>query len=105
MKGQFMIISAVVAALITISLSSTISQVQSQTYTPIKLPEHINLVREEAERITADGVITEEEKRNFRKMTNYIENYETSVKFNESVDCVQVTLQNPRKTAELPCIN
>jgi hypothetical protein len=104
-KGQFMIISAVIASLIVITLSGTISEIQNQDYEQGKLSEHINQVRDEAERITSDGVITRKEKRNFRKMTGYIDGYRVTSRFNTTKNCVQVTMENPSETVELPCMN
>lgn len=104
-KGQFLIISAVIASLIVITLSSSIASIQSHSYTSTDLPDYINQLKDEAERITADGDITEEEKRNFRKMTGFIEEYEVTTTFNESANCVQVQLQNTQRRAEIPCIN
>lgn len=104
-KGQFMIISAVIAALITITMSATIAEIQNDTYEKTKLPEHINQVRDEAERITADGVITEKEISNFRKMTGYIENYRVTSDFNTAENCVQATFQSTKRTVETPCMN
>jgi len=100
-----MIISAVIAGLITITLSSSIAEVQSQSYETQQLPKDVNLLREEAKRITEDGVITQEEQRNFRKMTRYVENYRVNTQFNISGNCVQMTLESPNQRAELPCIN
>jgi hypothetical protein len=104
-RGQFMIISAVIAGLITIALSSSITDIQSQSYEPQQLPEHINQLRDEAERITADGVITQEEMRNFRKMTSYVESYRITTEFNVTGNCVNIRIKDPERTAELPCIN
>ena len=104
-KGQFMIISAVIAGLITITLSSSISEVQSHSYNSEKLPQHVNLLKDEAEIITEDGVITQEEQRNFRKMTKYVQGYQVTTDFNISANCVDITLNNPDQRAELPCIN
>lgn len=105
MKGQFMLISAVVAALITITLSATISDIQSQRYNTKDLPENINQIRDEAERITADGDITDKEARNFRKMTGYIENYRVKTEFDRSKPCVQVALKSTEREIQLPCMD
>ena len=105
MKGQFMIISAVIAGLIVITLSSTISDIQSQTFSTQDLPQHINQLRDEAKRITADGDISEEEKRNFRKMTGYVSDYRVDTVFNDTANCVEITIESTSKRAELPCVN
>jgi hypothetical protein len=104
MKGQFMLVSAVVAGLIVISLSNSIMEIQNQEFKAKDLPEHINQLRDEAERITRDGSITDKEKRNFRKMTGYIESYRVSSEFDDSVPCVRVTIRSTDKLVETPCM-
>lgn len=110
MKGQFMLISALIGGLLIISLSTTVSNIQQQKYHSTDLPEHINLLRDEAQRITDPSSagstdITEKEKINFRKMTNYIDSYRTKVRFNETADCVAVTLTGAQEKIDLPCMN
>ena len=101
-KGQFMIISAVIAGLLVITLSTAITEVQNHEYNRDNLPEHINQIRDEADRI-ADGGITQKEKRNFRKMLSYLEEYRTTAEFES--DCVRVTLQNTERKIEMPCMS
>jgi uncharacterized lipoprotein YehR (DUF1307 family) len=100
-----MIISAVVASIIVIALSASISEIQSQKYKSNQFAEHINQIREEAKRITNDGSITSKEMRNFRKMTGYIDGYEITTEFNTTNNCVEATIESTDKRAELPCIN
>ena len=103
-KGQFMIISAVTASLITITLSTTISNIQGQTYQNDNLPKKVSLIKDEIKKVT-DGGITAKEKRNFRKFLGYMENYQTTASFNDAENCISVTLQSTDKRAELPCTN
>lgn len=106
MKGQFMVVSAVVAGLLVISLSNTITEIQNQEFQITDLPRHINQLRDEARRITEDDTITEKEKRNFRKVTGYIESYRVSTDFNESSDpCVRVTIRSTGKLVQTPCMD
>ncbi|MFB6159394.1 MAG: hypothetical protein ABEJ95_07120 [Candidatus Nanohalobium sp.] len=105
MKGQFMVVSAVVAGLITIAISSVIADVQSQDFSTDELPKNLNNLKQEAGKITRDGDITEQEKRNFRKMTGYMEGYRTSVEFNSTEPCVTVTLQSTDIRIETPCLS
>lgn len=100
-----MIISAIIAGIIIISLSSSISEIQSQQYEESKLPENINQLRDEAERITSDGAITAKEKRNFRKMTNYIDNYEIKTTFDDVQNCVNIEMKGFEREVSTPCMN
>ncbi|MFB6099767.1 MAG: hypothetical protein ABEK16_00705 [Candidatus Nanohalobium sp.] len=101
-KGQFMVISAVIAGIIVVTLSTSVSRIQNQEFHPTDLPEHINQLRDEAARIS-DGGITPKEQRNFRKMTGYIESYSTTIEFRSG--CVKVTLESSDRRVELPCMN
>ena len=100
-----MIISAIIASLITITLSSTISNIQSQTYETDDLPKNLNQIKTEISKITADGKIKDKEKRNFRKMLGYLDEYRTTATFNEDENCIQVTLESTDKRIEMPCIS
>lgn len=102
MKGQFMIISAVIASLIIITLSTTISNIQDQRYEADELPKKVNQIKTEIDKVTDDG-ITSKEERNFRKMLGYMENYQTTVRFNNAENCIAVTLQSTNKRVEIPC--
>jgi len=107
-KGQFMIISAVIASLIIITLSTTISNIQNQKYENDDLPKKANQVKNEIKKITSpesQGAesITAKEKRNFRKLLGYLENYRATAKFNDKENCVSVTLQSTDKKIEIPC--
>jgi hypothetical protein len=105
MKGQFMVLSAVIAGLLVISLSTAINDIQSHQFQSEDLPKHINQLRDEAHRITEDGKITDKEKRNFRKMTGYIEAYRVSSEFDETLPCVTVTIRSTDKLVETPCMS
>lgn len=100
-----MIISAVIASLIVITMSGTISEIQNQEKEHEELPKHINQIRDEAERITADGVISKKEQRNFRKMTGYIDGYKVTSRFDNANNCVEVSMEKPGDSVELPCMN
>ena len=107
-KGQFLIISALIAAVIMVALSNSISQIQSQTFEPDDTAEHINQLKDEARKITADDTITEKEKRNFRKLMNFVDGYRTEARFDESNPsdlCVVIVLQNSEKRIETPCVS
>jgi hypothetical protein len=104
-KGQFMIISAVIASIIVIGLSTTISNTKNQDYNHQTLSKTLNEMEIEAKKITKDGKITSKEKENFRKLINYENNYATTAEFNESENCVTLTLESTKETIETRCIN
>lgn len=100
-----MVISAIVAGLLTVSLSATISEVQAETYEPRVLPDKLNQLEREIGKITEDGQITAEEKRNFRKTLGYLEGYRTEAEFNESGNCVKIGIESPEISLETSCLS
>ena len=106
MKGQFLAISAVLATLITLSLSASISEFQSQNYQTEQLPQTLNYIKTEIHKVTEDNDITTKEERNFREMLGYIENYEAQAEFQRGTKpCIQLTLKKPDSSIEMACIN
>jgi hypothetical protein len=105
-KGQFMIISAVIASLTIITLSTSISNIQSQTYETEDFPQKVSQLKQEIRQVTEDGTITSKEERNFRKLFGYMENYRTEATFRRGSDpCIQVTLESTDRRVEMPCIS
>ena len=100
-----MIISVIIASLITISLSASITDIQSQSYKPETLQNDLNQIKTEIKKITSDSTITDKEKRNFKEMLQYYESYNTEATFNNSEPCIQVTLESTEETIQMPCIN
>lgn len=104
-KGQFMIISAIVAGVITISLSISIAEIQSKTYEPSDTSDTINQIKKEIKKVTADGKITEEEEENLRKTFSFIEEYRVEAKVKRDQNCIKTELKKPGAEMETACIN
>lgn len=104
MKGQFMIISAVVVSLLVLSASSTVAQIQSQTFSPDDEMYHIKLIQEEASKVTEND---DKDIENFNKMVYSIEDYSAYSRYwakSSSTDCFNVTLVKPGTELNLNCL-
>lgn len=104
MKGQFMIISAIVVSLLVISASGTVVNIQSQKFTPDDELYYIKMVQEEASKITEKD---RKDVENFNKMVSSMEDYSTQSRYWErssAVDCFNVTLVKPGTELNLNCL-
>lgn len=104
MKGQFMVISAIIAALTVISLSAEIQEIQEQKFETDNLQYDISTIKSEIKKITEDDSITNTEEKNFTKMLDYYE-YKIEPKFDKSKPCIKITVETRDKTIRMPCIN
>ena len=98
MKGQFMVISAVIGGLILISVGTVISDVQTQTFEPEDTQHQLSYIETEAEKIYSSGTPTNVERENFKTIVNELE-YSNTVDF--GTDHVNVTLSSPSETYRL----
>lgn len=104
MKGQFMIISSVIAGLLIISTASTVTKIQSREYSTASTGYILNSIQEEAQKM---DVTDENERRNFRKMLSMIDRFETSANYWQrpsKPNCINVTLKRPGTELFLNCI-
>lgn len=92
MKGQFMVISAVLIALTLISLGSVISSIQTEEFEASETQHHLNYIERQADYIYKDGNANPVEKNNFQGIVNELD-YTNKVEYGS--DHVNVTLERP----------
>lgn len=92
MKGQFMVVSAILIALILISLGSVISSIQSQEFEPSETEHRLNYITDQGEKIYEDGDADPVERNNFQEIVNELD-YTNDVQY--GIDHVNVTLERP----------
>lgn len=103
MKAQFMVISAVIAGLIMITVGSVIANIQSQTFEPEETSYDIRYLSDEAEKITESNTPSEQEIQNYRKLVMQTD-FQTEVEYSQDNNCFNVTLTNPRERYDLQCL-
>lgn len=93
MKGQFLVISSIIIGVMIITTASAISQTRSMKYTNEPDSYFIHMVKGEAEKIdTSDN----HERREFKEMTEMVQDYRAFTSYSRSADCFNITLVNPR---------
>lgn len=98
MKGQFMIISAVIISLILMTTVSTISETSSQRFHPDTESYYIKMIDREAEKVDSSSP---EDRESFRSMLKSFEGYRAELDYWSSQNCFNVTLNNPSTHLEL----
>lgn len=101
MKGQFMLISSILIGFIVISASSTISQVQSQSFGSSDLSNTVDMIKEEAEKVDHSNA---REIMNFRQMVSMVSGYQATAEHWPKENCFNVTLDSPDREVNLNCI-
>ncbi|MFB6209417.1 MAG: hypothetical protein ABEJ56_04770 [Candidatus Nanohaloarchaea archaeon] len=107
MKGQFMLISSILAGVIVISASSTISEVQSRSVSTDEISNTAETVKYEAGRLYNDSDFTEQERENFGLMVSMISSYRTDHSYWDkgSESCFNITIRSSNQEVFLKCIN
>lgn len=103
-KGQFMIISAVIAGLLLISVASSVNEIKNQDYSTDQTQQIVKNIRQEAAKI---DITDQHERNNFRKTLSMIDGYETRADYwkrPSNPNCFNVTLRNPTTRHFLKCV-
>lgn len=101
MKGQFMLISSILAGLIIISLSSVISTANSQEFDNKDTALQIENIKAEAAKV---DLSSPQERDQFERLVDYTD-YSTTVDYWQPEQCFNVTLIKPDERHELDCIS
>lgn len=102
MKGQFMLISAVVIGIMIIATASTISEIESQSFETDDTVKQIDIIKQEVEKI---DIGEPQERYRFRQMVAEIDDYRTETVFWPQENCFNITMVNPDSTLRLDCIS
>lgn len=103
MKGQFMVLSAVIVGLTMITVGAVISDIQGQTFSPEDTSYQIRYLGDEAEAITSDGPPTQLEIENYRDLVDEM-NYRSETVYWQERNCFNVTLSGPDQQINLECL-
>lgn len=96
-----MIITAVIVSIMMMSVAASVSQLDEGDYTFRDEAYIANMIEREAE--TVDTRYTQE-RENFKKMVNSIEEYTTNVDYWYQEQCFNVTLSNRQSDINMRCI-
>ncbi len=100
MKGQFMLISSIVAGLIVISVASAISDVQRQEFNNPETAYHLEMVKEEA----GDIPNNQKGRENFKRLVSFLPEA-TSTNYWSRNNCFNVTIISTTRRLQLDCLS
>jgi hypothetical protein len=101
MKGQMMLITAILVSLIMMTTGSAVGSLGEQEYQYIQEGYLAEMIKQE----TRDLDKTFRKNReNYRKMIGLMDEYDTSTSYNDVKQCYNVTLQNSDSTIRLECV-
>lgn len=98
MKGQFMMLSAIVSGFILIATASSISEVRSQNLEPEFTRHDISMIKEQAQKISWT------ERGKFEDYLEKMDVYTVKKKFVRSQNCFNLTVVRGSQSVELDCI-
>jgi len=93
-----MVLSAVIIALIMLSLGAVISSIETQTFEPSETEHYLNYIENEAEKIYEGGTPNRTQEENFRSIVSELD-YTNNIDYGS--DHVNVTLTRPGERYEL----
>jgi hypothetical protein len=102
MKGQMMLITAVVISLMMMATGSAISELGETDYNYKESGNMIDMIREEASKVDTRF---RKDRENFRKMIGFLEAYRTRVEYSETMKCFNVSMNGQSSTLNLACIS
>ena len=102
MKGQFMLLSAVIISLVTLSVAEVITETQNQGYTVPETGSEAVYIQQEADEVV-DGYPTRLERENYRKLVGYTD-YASEVDYDQDSNCFNVTLVRPQARITFECL-
>ncbi len=101
LKGQMMLITAVIISLIMLSTGSAVSELGNREYHYRDEAYLTETLIDESEKIDTRFRTDRE---NYQKMIGFLDDYTTETEFWERQSCFNVTLQNTQTNLNLNCI-
>jgi hypothetical protein len=102
MKGQFMIISAVVIGLMLISASATVAESSRADFSARESASKLAMIEDEAEKVDETDI---GERRKFRELLDSLPKYEARSEYWMKENCFNVTLTSTDETYRLNCLD
>jgi len=100
LKGQFMIISAVLVSILLMSTATTMSEIRESDFSPIEKDYHVNSIEQVGEKL---DLAKKSDRKEFRQTVDYISSYTTDLTFWEERRCYNLTLSNTETETRITC--
>lgn len=101
LKGQFMVISAIVIGVLLVTASSAINTAQEASFEPEFSGHTVNMVKQQASRVDESTI---EGRETFERQVSMLDSYESTVRYWRNGRCFNVTLERPATRYRLECI-
>lgn len=96
------LITAVIVSLIILSTGSAVSKIGESSYQYREEGYMANIIISEAGKIDTRF---RKERENFKKMIGFLDGYTTDVKYWETGNCFNITLDNTESSLNLNCVS
>ncbi|EGQ43607.1 MAG: hypothetical protein J07AB43_15980 [Candidatus Nanosalina sp. J07AB43] len=101
MKGQLLLISAVLVSLIMLAAGSAVESMSEQEYDFIEEGYTADIIEQETESL--DKTVPKN-RENYRKMIGFLTEYQPSVSYGDTNQCYNVTLRSDDSVIDLNCV-
>lgn len=102
MKGQLMLITAVIISLMMMATGSAISQIGDNEFNYRDTGYTADMIGQEASKV---DMRFRKDRENFRKMIGFLDSYTTNVEYSETSRCFNVTLNGQNSNLNLKCLS
>lgn len=100
-KGQFMIISAVLVTILLMSTAATMSGLKQNNLGSVDIDQDIHNLEDIGQKLDLGK---KNDRKQFREATQYISSYSTDLIYVESKNCYNITLTNANEETRLTCV-
>jgi len=101
LKGQMMLITAVLVSLIMLSTASAVSNIGEEEYTYIQEGYLSEIIIQESKQVDKSF---RKNRENYQKMISYLDQYNPSTSYNDVERCYNITLENSESVIRLQCV-
>ena len=101
LKGQMMLITAVLVSLVMISTASAVASVGDKEYTYIQEGYLAEIIEQESSQVDKTF---RKNRENYEKMLGYHDQYNPSTSYNDVERCYNITLENSESVIRLQCV-
>lgn len=101
MKGQLLLISAVLVSLIMLAAGSAVDSMSEQKYQFMEEGYTADIIEQET--VELDKTVPKN-RENYRKMIRFLTEYQGSVQYGDSNRCYNVTLRSDDSIINMECI-
>lgn len=101
MKGQMMLITAILVSLIMLTTGSAVASLGDQEYQYIHEGYTSEIIKQETRGLDKTF---RKNRENYRKMIGFMDEYDTFTSYNDGKQCYNVTLRSSGSTIRLECV-